>query len=129
MPWRRLGSEGCGYNEKHGSHPVVFTVDHSTRPLVDLIALLTAHSVTALVDVRTAPRSRRNPQFDRDTLPASLAAAGIGYAHVAGLGGFRRAHPGSVNIAWRNASFRGFAEYTQTPAFAESLDSTLSANL
>ena len=75
------------------------------------------------------PRSRHNPQFGRDTLPASVEDTGIGYAHVAGLGGFRRAHPGSVNIGWRNASFRGFADYLQTPAFAGSLDSTLPVNL
>ena len=94
---------------------------HSTRPLADFIALLKAHSVARLIDVRTVPRSRHNPQFDRDTLPAALAPDGIGYEHVAGLGGFRRAHPGSLNTGWRNVSFRGYGDYMQTPEFAEHL--------
>lgn len=106
---------------KQDSRPVVLTVGHSTRPLDEFIALLAAHSVSRLVDVRTVPRSRHNPQFNRDTLPAALEAAGIGYAHVAGLGGFRRTHPGSMNMGWRNVSFRGFADYMQTPEFADTL--------
>lgn len=104
-----------------GSEPVALTVGHSTRPLAEFIALLKAHSVARLVDVRTVPRSRHNPQFDRDTLPAALAADGIGYEHVAGLGGFRRTHPGSLNTGWRNVSFRGYADYMQTSEFGEHL--------
>jgi uncharacterized protein (DUF488 family) len=100
---------------------VVLTVGHSTRSLPEFIALLEAHSVSRVVDVRTVPRSRHNPQFDRDTLPAALAAAGIGYDHVAGLGGFRRTHPGSPNTGWRNSSFRAYADYMQTAEFAEHL--------
>jgi uncharacterized protein (DUF488 family) len=100
---------------------VVLTVGHSTRSLAAFIVLLKAHSAARLIDVRTVPRSRRNPQFDRDTLPAALAADGIGYEHVAGLGGFRRTHPGSPNAGWRNTSFRGYADYMQTPDFAEQL--------
>src|SRR6266567_6948184 len=103
------------------SEPVVLTVGHSTRALADFIALLKAHAVARLIDVRTVPRSRHNPQFDRDTLPAALAAHGIGYEHVACLGGFRRTHPGSLNTGWRNLSFRGFADYMQTSEFAENL--------
>jgi uncharacterized protein (DUF488 family) len=103
------------------SEPVVLTVGHSTRSFAELVALLKAHSVTRLVDVRTVPRSRRNPQFDRDTLPAGLAAVGIQYEHLAGLGGFRRPHPESPNRGWRNASFRGFADYMQTAEFSEHL--------
>jgi uncharacterized protein (DUF488 family) len=83
--------------------------------------LLRAHSADRLIDVRTVPRSRHNPQFDRDTLPAALAAEGIGYEHVAGLGGFRRTHAGSLNTGWRNTSFRGYADYMQTPEFAKHL--------
>jgi uncharacterized protein (DUF488 family) len=83
--------------------------------------LLAAHSVSQLIDVRTVPRSRHNPQFNRDTLPAALGVCGIGYAHLAGLGGFRHTHPGSPNMGWRNASFRGFADYMQTSEFAENL--------
>ncbi len=106
---------------KHDSQPVVLTVGHSTRPLAEFIALLAAHSVSRLIDVRTVPRSRHNPQFNRDTLPGALEVAGIRYAHVAGLGGFRHTHPGSLNMGWRNASFRGVADYMQTPEFAENL--------
>jgi uncharacterized protein (DUF488 family) len=109
------------------SPPVVLTVGHSTRSLDDFLALLAAHSVTRLVDVRTVPRSRHNPQFNRDTLPAALETAGISYAHAAGLGGFRRTHPGSPNSGWRNASFRGFADYMQTPEFADALAELIAA--
>ncbi|HAN54738.1 MAG TPA: DNA repair protein [Betaproteobacteria bacterium] len=105
------------------SPPLVLTVGHSTRPLAEFIALLAAHSVTQLVDVRTMPRSRHNPQFNRDTFPAALEAANIGYAHVAGLGGFRRAGTESPNRGWRNASFRGYADYMQTAEFAQELAS------
>ena len=100
---------------------VVLTVGHSTRSLAEFVALLKAHAVTRLIDVRTVPRSRHNPQFDRDTLPAALAAEGIGYEHRAGLGGFRRTHPGSSNTGWRNLSFRGYADYMRTPEFAQEL--------
>jgi uncharacterized protein (DUF488 family) len=100
---------------KQDSRPVVLTVGYSTRPLAEFIALLAAHAVGWLVDVRTVPRSRHNPQFNVDTLPAGLEAAGIGYAHIAGLGGFRRTHPDSLNMGWRNVSFRGYADYMQTP--------------
>ncbi|MDO8207121.1 MAG: DUF488 domain-containing protein [Gallionella sp.] len=106
---------------KQDSQPVVLTVGHSTRSLKEFIALLQTHAATRLIDVRTVPRSRHNPQFNRDSLQVALEAAGIGYMHVAGLGGFRRTHPGSVNMGWRNVSFRGFADYMQTAEFAENL--------
>jgi uncharacterized protein (DUF488 family) len=105
----------------HPAEPVVLTVGHSTRPLDEFITLLQAHGVERLVDVRTVPRSRHNPQFNRDTLPAALASHGIGYEHDAGLGGLRHTHAGSLNTGWRNLSFRGYADYMQTPGFAESL--------
>ena len=85
------------------------------------MGLLQFHGVKILVDVRTVPRSRHNPQFNRDALPASLAVGGIGYSHLAGLGGLRHAEPGSPNSGWKNASFRGFADYMQTGEFAENL--------
>ena len=107
--------------EKQHPHPVVLTVGHSTRTLAEFVALLAAHSVSLLMDVRTIPRSRHNPQFNRDTLPLALELAGIGYSHVAGLGGLRRTHPGSLNMGWRNVSFRGYADYMQTDEFAENL--------
>jgi len=107
---------------KQDSESVVLTVGHSTRSLAEFIALLKGHLVSRLIDVRTVPRSRHNPQFNRDTLPTALAAVGIGYEHAAGLGGFRPTHPDSRNKGWRNTSFRGFADYMQTPEFAENLD-------
>ncbi|MPZ43847.1 MAG: DUF488 family protein [Betaproteobacteria bacterium] len=101
--------------------PLVFTLGHSTRSLDDFIALLTAHGVERLVDVRTVPRSRHNPQFNRDTLPQALQAAGIGYVHMAGLGGLRKPRADSVNAGWRNLSFRGYADHMQSAEFAQSL--------
>jgi len=99
----------------------VLTVGHSTRPIEEFVAMLVGHGVTQLVDVRTVPRSRHNPQFNGDALAASLASAGIGYVHAPGLGGVRRAAPDSPNAGWRNLSFRGYADYMQSPEFAENL--------
>lgn len=99
----------------------VYTVGHSTRAPDAFIALLRAHEVTHLADVRTVPRSRHNPQFNADALAGTLAAHRIGYTHFPGLGGFRKANAGASNAGWRNASFRGYADYMQTPAFADNL--------
>jgi uncharacterized protein (DUF488 family) len=106
-------------NEK--SQALVLTIGHSTRPIDVFTGLLAANGVAHLIDVRTIPRSRHNPQFNGDTLAGSLRDAGIAYTHVPGLGGLRRASPDSTNAAWRNASFRGYADYMQTPAFTEHL--------
>jgi uncharacterized protein (DUF488 family) len=102
--------------------PLIFTVGHSTRAIGDFLGLLQAHGVRLLVDVRTVPRSRHNPQFSQDALRAELRRVRIGYRHMKGLGGLRRALKDSPNMAWRNASFRGFADYMQTPEFGENLD-------
>ncbi len=102
--------------------PTVLTIGHSTRAIEEFIRLLQAHAVTCVVDVRTVPRSRANPQFNRETLPASLKTAGIGYLHMAGLGGLRHTTRDSLNTGWRNASFRGYADYMQTPEFGKALD-------
>ena len=99
----------------------MLTLGHSTRPIEAFVALLRGHLVTQLNDVRTVPRSRHNPQFNTETLPGTLAAANIGYAHAPGLGGFRRTTPDSVNGGWRNLSFRGYADYMQTAEFAANL--------
>jgi protein tyrosine phosphatase (PTP) superfamily phosphohydrolase (DUF442 family) len=99
----------------------LWTVGHSTRSLDDFIALLQAHGIRRLVDVRTIPRSRHNPQFNKDQLPESLKLAGIQYVHIPALGGLRHARRDSVNCAWRNASFRGFADYMQTAEFGAAL--------
>jgi uncharacterized protein (DUF488 family) len=101
---------------------IVLTIGHSTRPLDEFIALLKAHAVTLVVDVRTIPCSRHNPQFNEDSLPDSLKKAGIGYIYVPGLGGLRHAKRDSVNAGWRNASFRGYADYMQTPEFRKQIE-------
>jgi uncharacterized protein (DUF488 family) len=100
---------------------LILTVGHSTHPLDEFIPLLKAHGVKQLVDVRTIPRSRHNPQFNRDTLSAKLRNARIGYRHMKGLGGLRHPRKDSPNTGWRNAGFRGFADYMQTSEFAENL--------
>jgi uncharacterized protein (DUF488 family) len=104
---------------------VVFTIGHSTRPIETFIDILQAHGVKCLVDVRTVPRSRHNPQYNKDSLPESLAAAGIKYEHLPGLGGLRRPHRNSPNTGWRNAGFRGFADYMLTPEFEADLERLL----
>jgi len=103
------------------SPTVVLTVGHSTRSQEDFIALLQAHAVKRLVDVRSIPRSRHNPQFNRDRIASALRRAGISYLHVKDLGGLRHPRSDSPNTAWRNASFRGFADYMQTRKFAAGL--------
>ncbi len=116
-------SEGpINEKSKGNSHCVtLWTVGHSTRPLDDFIALLQTHGIRRLVDVRTIPRSRHNPQFNQAQLPVFLESAGIQYVHIPALGGLRHAHRDSVNAAWQNASFRGFADYMQTPEFDAAL--------
>ncbi|MBI4336500.1 MAG: DUF488 domain-containing protein [Chloroflexi bacterium] len=104
---------------------LVRTIGHSTRSLEAFIGLLQAHGVTLLADVRTVPRSRRNPQFNRETLPEALAAAGIRYQHVPTLGGLRRPRPDSPNTGWQNDSFRGFADYMGTPEFEAGLEALI----
>jgi Uncharacterized conserved protein len=101
---------------------VVLTIGHSTRALDKFIGLLQAHAVSRVVDVRTVPRSRHNPQFNQDSLPDSLKKAGLGYVHLPGLGGLRHAKRDSINVGWRNASFRGYADYMQTPEFERGLE-------
>jgi uncharacterized protein (DUF488 family) len=97
--------------------PNVLTVGHSTRPWKEFLAILRAHGVERLVDVRTIPRSRHNPQFNGPAMAKKLRSAKIGYVHLKRLGGLRRAQPDSINNGWRNASFRGYADYMQTPDF------------
>jgi len=99
----------------------VLTIGHSNRSLEEFLPLLAAHAVEVLVDVRTVPRSRHNPQFNRESLPEPLCAAGIEYVHMPGLGGLRRAGKDSINTGWRNLSFRGFADYMQTAEFEKHL--------
>jgi uncharacterized protein (DUF488 family) len=103
----------------------ILTIGHSTRELEAFIHLLHAHQATCVIDVRTAPRSRHNPQFNKETLPHALRAAGIAYEHMPGLGGLRHPRADSPNKGWHNASFRGYADYMQTDEFAESLSTLI----
>jgi uncharacterized protein (DUF488 family) len=96
---------------------VIYTIGHSTRPIEELIDLLEAPGVRQLVDVRTVPRSRRNPQYERDALAAALGGHGIAYVHEAALGGFRHPRPDSINRGWEQPAFRGYADYMQSPEF------------
>ena len=100
---------------------MIFTIGHSTRPIDVFIRLLKAHGVQRVVDVRTIPRSRHNPQFNRDQLSPALHNSRIHYRHMPGLGGLRHARRDSANTGWRNMGFRGYADYMQTPAFEEGL--------
>ncbi len=104
------------------SSPIVLMIGHSTRTLDEFIRLLQAHGVSRVVDVRTVPRSRHNPQFNKSSLPRELEKVGLRYVHLPGLGGLRHAKRDSPNVGWRNASFRGFADYMQTPEFEKSLE-------
>jgi uncharacterized protein (DUF488 family) len=101
---------------------IILTIGHSTHPVREFIHLLKAHRIERLVDVRTVPRSRHNPQFNRGDLSHSLHSSRLHYRYMPGLGGFRRAHRDSLNTGWHNTSFRGFADYMQTPEFRKNLD-------
>lgn len=105
--------------------PLVMTIGHSTHPLDEFIGLLQTHGVTCVVDVRTVPRSRHNPQFNKASLPRGLKRAGLSYVHMPGLGGLRHAMADSTNLGWHNTSFRGYADYMQSPEFAQSIDALI----
>jgi hypothetical protein len=103
--------------ERKSKPPLILTIGHSTRPIEEFIELLRQHGVERLVDIRTIPRSRHNPQFNRDALAHSLRGEHIEYDHLKELGGLRHPRPDSANLGWRNASFRGYADYMQTEEF------------
>ena len=100
---------------------VVFTIGHSTRTLEEFVEILKAYRVNLLVDVRTVPRSRHNPQFNKEPLPASLKQDGIRYIHMPEIGGLRHPKRDSINLAWKNSGFRGYADYMQTQEFTDNL--------
>jgi hypothetical protein len=102
--------------------PPILTIGHSTRTWKDFLELLRAHCVKRVIDVRSIPRSRHNPQFNRESLSKKLRAARIGYVHLRKLGGLRHARRDSPNMGWRNSSFRGFADYMQTSEFEAGLN-------
>jgi uncharacterized protein (DUF488 family) len=101
--------------------PTVYAVGHSTRTINEFIEILQAHSISILVDIRTIPKSKHNPQFNGDDLKKSLESKCIIYTHFRELGGLRKAKKDSVNTGWQNASFRGFADYMQTREFASAI--------
>jgi uncharacterized protein (DUF488 family) len=104
-------------------HPL-FTIGHSTRPIDEFAKLLAEADVRLVVDVRTVPRSRTNPQFNRDILPSSLAAHGVDYKHFAALGGLRGRQAGvapEVNAFWQNEGFHNYADYAMSETFCSAL--------
>ena len=104
-----------------GAPPPIWTIGHSTRAIEEFVELLRQHGVEQLVDIRSIPRSRRNPQFNSEELAKSLKREGIDYSHIKELGGLRHARKDSINTGWRNASFRGYADYMQTEEFARAV--------
>ncbi len=108
--------------------PPIFTIGHSTRSIAEFVELLRVGEVQEVVDIRTVPRSRTNPQYNLDRLPGELAAYQIGHRYLAALGGLRKRSADiapEVNALWRNASFHNYADYALTPPFAEALDELL----
>jgi uncharacterized protein (DUF488 family) len=119
-PWKA----GCAAATKPDLNPI-YTIGHSTRSVPELVGLLRQVSIDLLVDVRSVPRSRTNPQFNADALPAPLAAAGIGYRHLPALGGLRgrrKQAPPSPNTMWLSDAFRNYADYAATEQFRSGLD-------
>lgn len=108
-------------NEDGESTVTVWTIGHSTHSLEQLVGLLDSHEIRQLADIRTVPKSRRNPQFHTDALAESLPGHGVAYRHLPRLGGWRKTTEDSPNGAWRNDSFRGYADYAMTPEFADGL--------
>ncbi|MYN15491.1 DUF488 family protein [Rugamonas sp. FT107W] len=104
---------------------LVCTIGHSNRSIEDFIDLLRQNGIGCVLDIRTVPKSRHNPQFGQDQLAASLDEAGIEYRYLPGLGGLRRPHKDSPNSGWRNLSFRGYADYMQTDEFADNVDTVV----
>lgn len=104
---------------------MILTIGHSTRTAEEFVALLNAHGVRQIADVRTVPQSGRHPQFNRETLAKNLAAHGIGYRHFSALGGLRKPRADSINTAWRHPGFRGYADHMPTEEFCRGLSELL----
>jgi uncharacterized protein (DUF488 family) len=112
-------------SKEQNSPLTVLTIGHSTHPFAEFVSMLKAHHVAQLIDVRTVPKSRRVPQFNSESLAVHLPAAGIDYLHLKALGGLRHARKDSVNTGWRNASFRGYADYMATGEFQQGIKQLL----
>src|SRR5437763_11223899 len=104
----------------------IFTIGHSTRPIEEFVEILKQYNITELVDIRTVPKSRHNPQYNGPELAHVLRNHHINYRHQKNLGGLRHTHKNSVNLAWKNTSFRGFADYMQTDEFEKGLEMLIS---
>lgn len=100
----------------------VYTIGHSTHPIDEFVSLLKNYQIELVADIRSIPRSRHNPQFNEETLKKTLEAEGIKYVRLTKLGGLRHAVKDSVNLAWKNLSFRGFADYMQSAEFEAGMD-------
>jgi uncharacterized protein (DUF488 family) len=111
--------------EAHWPQDAIFTLGHSTLPIERFLALLHIYGIERIVDIRSIPRSRHNPQFNGTALASSMAAEHLAYIHMPALGGLRRAHKDSLNTGWRNESFRGYADYMQTEEFREALEALI----
>lgn len=107
------------------SAPRIYTIGHSIHPAEQFLALLQAHEVRQVADIRTVPKSRRHPHFNRETLDAFLHAHGIAYRHFPALGGLRKPRPDSLNTGWRHPGFRGYADHMETAEFAAGLETLL----
>jgi uncharacterized protein (DUF488 family) len=107
------------------SSPILWTIGHSTRPIGKFIELLDAYNIRLLIDVRTIPRSRHNPQFNTEALKRSLTKEGLKHLHMSALGGLRKPKKDSINRGWRNTSFRGYADYMQTGEFWKALEALM----
>jgi len=115
-------SEHLPPQQVHWPEGAVFTLGHSTLPIERFMGVLQIYGIEQLVDIRTITRSRHNPQFNNSTLAESLSTQHLEYAHIQALGGLRRARKDSPNTGWRNASFRGYADYMQTEEFQDALE-------
>jgi uncharacterized protein (DUF488 family) len=111
--------------EAHWAEGAIFTLGHSTLPIERFIALLRTYRIERLVDIRTVPRSRHNPQFNDTALARSLTGVHLEYVHMRALGGLRRTHKESLNTGWRNESFRGYADYMQSEEFQQALEALI----
>jgi len=105
--------------------PRIFTIGHSTHPIDEFVELLQAHGIKEVIDVRSVPKSRHNPQFNVNVLKKSLRQVHIRHKYMKKLGGFRHTKKDSPNLGWRNASFRGYADYMGSPAFDQGLEALM----
>jgi uncharacterized protein (DUF488 family) len=118
-------SEHLPPQEAHWPEGAIFTLGHSTLPIERFIAILQIYGIERLVDIRTIPRSRHNPQFNGTALANSLTAQHLDFVHIKALGGLRHPRKDSPNTGWRNEGFRGFADYMQTAEFQDALQALM----